>query len=81
MRSQGAQHPIHQELRPLLQAWLAERPRWRGAEASPALLLNERGGRISDRYAREVIEGLGRLANLDAEHTVWDPACARWWIS
>ena len=38
-------------------------------EASSALRLNARGGRISDRYAREVIEGLGRLANLDAERT------------
>jgi integrase/recombinase XerC len=61
--------PIHAELRPLLRAWLTERRRWLGAEATPALLLNARGGRISDRYAREIIEGLGRLAGLDAERT------------
>ena len=35
----------------------------------PALLLNARGGRISDRYAREVIEALGRLTGLDAERS------------
>jgi integrase/recombinase XerC len=59
--------PIHAELRPLLQAWITERRSWPGTDATPALLLNARGGRISDRYAREIIEGLGRLANLDAE--------------
>jgi integrase/recombinase XerC len=59
--------PIHAELRAVLQAWLAERRSWPGADATPALLLNGRGGRISDRYAREIIEGLGRLANLDTE--------------
>ena len=52
---------------PRLQAWLTERRSWRGAEATPALLLNARGGRISDRYAREIIEGLGWLAGLDAD--------------
>lgn len=61
--------PIHAELRPQLQAWLTERRHWPGAEATPALLLNARGGRISDRYAREVIEGIGRLADLDAERS------------
>ena len=59
--------PIHAELRPRLQAWLTERRSWRGAEATPALLLNARGGRISDRYAREIIEGLGRLAGFEAD--------------
>jgi len=59
--------PIHAELRPLLQAWLTERHDWRGAPATPALLLNARGGRISDRYAREIIEGLGRLAGFEAD--------------
>jgi integrase/recombinase XerC len=61
--------PIHAELRPLLTSWLAERQGWPGAGATPALLLNVRGGRISDRYAREIIEGIGRLAGLDAERS------------
>jgi integrase/recombinase XerC len=61
--------PIHAELRPRLQAWLTERHDWRGGAATPALLLNARGGRISDRYAREIIEGLGQLAGLDAERS------------
>jgi integrase/recombinase XerC len=60
--------PIHAELRPVLRAWLIERQGWPGAQATPALLLNARGGRISDRYGREIIEGLGRLAGLDVDH-------------
>jgi len=59
--------PVHGELRPVLQAWLIQRRSLPGGEATPALLVNARGGRISDRYAREIIESLGRLAGLDAE--------------
>lgn len=52
------------ELRTALAAWLAERPRWPGADTSPALLLNRRGGRLSDRSARAIITELGERTGL-----------------
>lgn len=39
------------ELRTALQTWLEQRPTWPSAQASPALLLNRRGGRLFDRSA------------------------------
>ena len=53
------------ELRTVLRAWLDDRQRWPGADTSPALLLNRRGGRLTDRAARTVITALGEVANLD----------------
>jgi integrase/recombinase XerC len=41
------------ELRAALSQWLTERAAWAGADTSPALLLNRRGGRLSDRSARD----------------------------
>jgi len=55
------------ELRTALGAWLAERPRWPGADTSPALLLNRRGGRLSDRSARAIISGLGEQVGLGCD--------------
>ena len=59
--------PVHDRLRAALGAWLDERRGWPGAETTPALLLNARGQRISDRSARQIIEDLGRLAGLDGD--------------
>ena len=56
--------PVHAELKAALERWLADRASWVGAASAPALLLNARGGRMSDRYARSVVEALGRLAEL-----------------
>ncbi len=52
------------ELRTALTAWLEQRPRWPGADTSPALLLNRRGGRLSDRSARTIITDLGTQVGL-----------------
>jgi site-specific recombinase XerD len=52
-------------LRAALQAWFQERPRWPGASTSAALLLNQRGGRLSDRSVRTIIGRFGELAGLD----------------
>ncbi|MDN5749322.1 MAG: tyrosine-type recombinase/integrase [Pseudonocardia sp.] len=52
------------ELRSALTAWLAERPHWPGADTSPALLLNRRGGRLSDRSARAITTELGEHTGL-----------------
>jgi len=51
------------ELRIALADWLDVRPAWSGADGR-ALLLNRRGGRLSDRSARTVITGLGEQVGL-----------------
>jgi len=57
--------PLHAELRTALRAWAyTERPTWPGASDTPALLLNRRGGRLSDRSARAVIDELIASAKL-----------------
>ena len=57
--------PLHAELRAALRAWAyTERPTWPGASDTPALLLNRRGGRLSDRSARAVIDELIASAKL-----------------
>jgi site-specific recombinase XerD len=52
------------ELRAALGAWLEQRPAWPSAKNSPALLLNRRGGRLSDRSARTIITALGEQVGL-----------------
>jgi site-specific recombinase XerD len=52
------------ELRTALAAWLEERPRWPAADQSDALLLNRRGGRLSDRAARAIVTDLGERIGL-----------------
>jgi integrase/recombinase XerC len=52
------------ELRNALTSWLDDRTTWPGADASPALLLNRRGGRLSDRSARTIITSLGEQVGL-----------------
>jgi len=59
--------PIHAELRSVLHAWLGDRRGWTGADDSSALLLNVRGGRLSDRSVRAIIDRLGELAGLDED--------------
>lgn len=51
------------ELRTALAAWLEQRPTWPGSD-TPALLLNRRGGRLSDRSARTIITDLGEQIGL-----------------
>jgi site-specific recombinase XerD len=52
------------ELRTALTRWLDQRPSWPGAEQSTALLLNRRGGRLSDRSGRTIITALGQQVGL-----------------
>lgn len=49
--------PVHSDLRAVLTGWLEVRADWKGADAEPALFLNKRGARLSDRAARDVITG------------------------
>lgn len=61
--------PVHPPLRKALTGWLDERPGWPGAEDSPALFLNQRGGRLSARGAHDVITGIAARAGLDDDTT------------
>ena len=57
--------PVHPQLRAELALWLEERPNWPGADTSPALLLNRRGGRLSVRGASNIIATIAANAGLD----------------
>jgi site-specific recombinase XerD len=59
--------PLHPQLRTDMQLWLDERPAWPGAECTPALLLNRRGGRLSVRGASGIIHNLAADGGLDDE--------------
>lgn len=56
---------LHPDLRTALQAWLQERATWPGAATTAALVLNARGGRLSDRGARDIITRLGTAAGIN----------------
>ncbi|MEU4807416.1 tyrosine-type recombinase/integrase [Actinosynnema sp. NPDC023587] len=57
--------PLHPHLRTALDAWIDDRPKWRGAKESPALFLNRRGGRLSTRGAYDVLKAVAADANLE----------------
>lgn len=60
--------PIHPKLGKALNGWLEERRDWPGQE-SPALFLNQRGGRLSVKAAHDIITGIATRAGLDDEIT------------
>jgi site-specific recombinase XerD len=55
--------PIHPQLRRDLTLWLEEQSNWPGAEATPALFLNQRGGRLSTRGASDIVGALAEAAS------------------
>ncbi|PZS35065.1 MAG: integrase [Pseudonocardiales bacterium] len=57
--------PLHPQLRTDLQRWLDERPHWPDAGATPALLPNRRGGRLSTRAASDIFRDIAQDAGLD----------------
>jgi integrase/recombinase XerC len=61
--------PIHPKLRKALTGWLDERTDWPAAKESPALFLNQRGGRLSVRAAHDIITGIPTGAGLDDQIT------------
>jgi len=61
--------PIHPQLRRDLTLWLEERSNWPGANATPALFLNQRGGRLSVRGASDVVAALADAASQEDETT------------
>jgi site-specific recombinase XerD len=62
--------PIHPQLRVALTGWLDERDDWPGARTSPALFLNQRGGRLSVRGAHDIVTGIAAAAGLEEGATV-----------
>ena len=61
--------PVHTSLHEHLKLWINdERPGWPGAD-SPALLLNQRGGRLSDRGAHDILQSIADDAGLRADFT------------
>jgi len=61
--------PFHPELHRALTGWIHERPDWPGAEGSPAVFLNQRGGRLGVRGAHGIITGIATGAGLDDDTT------------
>jgi hypothetical protein len=61
--------PVHPQLRRDLTLWLEERPNWPGAGGTPALFLNQRGGRLSARGASDVVAALAEEASQEDETT------------
>ncbi|WP_342751857.1 tyrosine-type recombinase/integrase [Nonomuraea fuscirosea] len=56
--------PVHPDLRQALTGWLEARAGWKGA-TSAAVFLNQRGGRLTDRAARDIITGLGEACGIN----------------
>ncbi|WP_214417047.1 tyrosine-type recombinase/integrase [Sphaerisporangium fuscum] len=56
--------PVHADLRQALTDWLETRTGWKRAETHAAMFLNHRGGRLSDRAARDIITGFGDAVGL-----------------
>lgn len=56
--------PLHPKLRAVLEEWLRERAGWKGADTTPALFLNRRGGRLSTRSAYTVLRTIADAAGL-----------------
>ena len=65
----GREVPIHAKLRPGLEQWPTERAAWPGAETSPALFLNTKGGCLSARAAGGIIATIAAQAALDDDPT------------
>lgn len=61
--------PVHPDLRQALADWLEARSAWKGAATHTAVFLNHRGGRLSDRAARDIITGLGDAVGLGDDPT------------
>jgi len=60
---------LHFELREAYTAWLTERAGWPGADATPALFLNRRGGRLGTRGASAIFATILDTAGLDDDGT------------
>jgi integrase/recombinase XerC len=60
--------PLHPELREHLAIWMNdERPAWPGADESPAVFLNARGGRLGVRGASDILARLAEDAGIDED--------------
>ncbi|MFD0888233.1 tyrosine-type recombinase/integrase, partial [Streptosporangium algeriense] len=62
------QLPVHPALHQALTDWLTTRAGWKGA-GSTAVFLNQRGGRLTDRAARDIVTGLGEACGVNDDPT------------
>jgi site-specific recombinase XerD len=61
--------PVHTSLHEHLKLWINdERPSWPGAD-SLALLLNQHGGRLSDRGAHDILLAIAGEAGITSDFT------------
>lgn len=62
--------PVHPHLRTDLALWINdERPSWKNATDSPALLLNQRGGRLGSRGADHILNAIADEARIADDFT------------
>jgi len=62
--------PVHPQLRPDLALWIDdERAGWKGADTNPALLLNQKGGRLGARGADTILGAIAEEARISDEFT------------
>ncbi|MFI6333131.1 tyrosine-type recombinase/integrase [Micromonospora chersina] len=62
--------PVHPQLRPDLALWINdERPGWKGADDTPALLLNQRGDRLGARGADAILNAIPDEARISDDFT------------
>jgi Phage integrase family len=62
--------PVHPQLHPDLTLWINdERPGWKGAAATTALLLNHHGGRLGARGADNILSAIADHARITDEFT------------
>lgn len=70
--------PLAADARAALRAWLDQRAHWPGA-GTPALWLTRRGGRVSARSLRTIVDQTAAAAGIDAcPHTLRHTAATRW---
>lgn len=71
--------PLAADARSAVKTWLDERAGWPGAGSTPALFPNRRGGRLTTRALRAIIDRLAAAAEVDASpHTLRHTAATRW---
>lgn len=57
--------PLEEPSGPVLRQWLDERQQWTNAEHTPAVFINQRGGRLTDRSVDDLIVRTSAAAGLN----------------
>lgn len=71
--------PLAADARGAVKAWLDDRAHWPGCGSMAALFPNRRGGRLTTRALRGIIDRLAAAAGVEASpHTLRHTAATRW---